>query len=75
MIATANTQPNVCFGSLADMAPPLPNVRFTAESGHHRELLTNPISTGSRSEFYLLLSRREHFISAFDYIADLATKP
>ena len=47
MIATDNTQPNVCFGSLADTASPLPNLRSTAESGHHRKLLTNPISTGS----------------------------
>jgi hypothetical protein len=31
VIATANTLPNVCSGSLADFAVALPNVRFTTE--------------------------------------------
>jgi hypothetical protein len=33
-------RPDVCFGSLADIAAALPNVRFTPESGHQ--------STGAR---------------------------
>ena len=33
-----------CFGSLADIAAALPNVGFTPESGHHRELSSCPLS-------------------------------
>ena len=40
MIATANTLPDVCFGSLADIAAALPNVRVTRAD-----------STGQRNTF------------------------
>src|SRR5262249_43443708 len=41
---------DVRFGSLADIAAALPNVRFTPKSGHHRTPLSCPLSAkpGSR---------------------------
>src|ERR1700746_3263561 len=39
---------SVCFGSLADIAAALPNVRFTPESGHHRKRSSCPPSARSR---------------------------
>jgi hypothetical protein len=38
---------DVRFGSLADVADALPNVRFTPESGHHRASLACPLSANS----------------------------
>ena len=41
-------RPDVRYGSLADIAAVLPNVRFDPDSGHQRQPLLCPLSAKSR---------------------------